>query len=153
MYLRGNPPFEPEDVTLHSLRVRGMVRRADRHPTLACVPGGAHARGVGRTIGGSGLKLRQLAYLLDASLQCQPQPGGHEALQQFLHEDKRDFQIVTPPAVSIRAFKRAVGTPRREIYMRELRWHRPARADGATTERKFVNNPHHSICVSNGIDY
>jgi hypothetical protein len=131
VYVRTNPPFEPQDVGLHSPRVLGVVRRADDHPTRRCVPGGTYSRTVGRLFRWSELDLRKLIHLLNPRLEVGPQRSGHEALQQLLHEDKRDFQVVTPPAVYIRAFNRTLGTPRREIYLRELLWHCPVRADGA----------------------
>src|SRR5258707_15008326 len=66
------------------------------------------------------LDFRQLACLADLRLELQPKRRGHKALQQLLHEDCQDVQIVTPPAVCIRAFDRESGTPSGEHYLRKF---------------------------------
>jgi hypothetical protein len=107
-------------VGLHSLGLLVVVRATGDHPTTSvCVPGSTNPPTLVRILILE-LEFRQLAYIAQARGKRQSQSSRQEALQQLLHEDTRDFQIVTPPAVSIRAFHRELGTPRREIYLRAL---------------------------------
>jgi hypothetical protein len=87
MYVRRNPPFEPKDMGPHSPRLLSVIRRADDDPASGCVPSGTHSRTVGRLFARSKPDFRKLVRFLNARLEIESQPGGHEALQQLLHED------------------------------------------------------------------
>jgi acetyl esterase/lipase len=69
VYVRSDPPLEPQDVGLHSPRLLSVVRRADDDPALGCVPGGAHSRTVRRLVGRSNLDFRKLVRFLNARLE------------------------------------------------------------------------------------